>query len=250
MLQDTHLDKILFLDIETVPIYGAYSKVPDDVRIFWDKKASSLIKTEDDTPESIYERAGIYAEFGKIICISVGFLAPSAGGRMQLRIKSFYGHDEQQLLGEFLELISQHYDDGRHLLCAHNGKEFDFPYLARRILISGLTLPALLDIAGKKPWEIAHLDTMVLWKFGDFKSYTSLALLASVFNIPTPKNDMDGSDVARVYWEEKDLDRIVEYCQKDVLTIAQLILKFKGESLIEQDDILIPELKVMHSEED
>lgn len=250
MLQDTHLDTILFLDIETVPIYETYGQVPDDVRAFWDKKANYLIKNEDDTPESIYERAGIYAEFGKIICISVGFLAFSGGGRKQLRIKSFYGHDEKLVLNEFVELISSHYDDGRHLLCAHNGKEFDFPYLARRILINGLTLPSLLDTAGKKPWEIAHLDTMVLWKFGDFKNYTSLALLANVFNIPTPKNDMDGSDVARVYWVENDLDRIVEYCQKDVLTIAQLLLKFKGQSLIEQDDILIPELKVMHPEQD
>ena len=250
MLQDTHLHKILFLDIETVPAYKDYGQVPDEFKLFWDKKASFLASNEDDSPESLYGRAGIYAEFGKIICISVGFLVFTDGSDKQFRIKSFFGHDEKQLLEEFISLVSKHYDDGNHLLCAHNGKEFDFPYLARRMLINGLKLPAMLDTAGKKPWEVAHLDTMALWKFGDFKSYTSLALLASVFNIPTPKDDMDGGEVARVYWEENNLERIVEYCQKDVLTIAQLLLKFKGQSLIEEDSVLLPELKVTYQEDD
>lgn len=242
MLQETNLEKVLFLDIETVPAYKNYNEVPSAAKEFWDKKASFLAREDEDNPESLYGRAGIYAEFGKIICISVGFLVSTEGGDKQFRIKSFSGHDEKKLLEEFIALVTRHYDDGQHLMCAHNGKEFDFPYLARRMLINGLKLPNMLDIAGKKPWEVAHLDTMVLWKFGDYKNYTSLALLANVFDIPTPKDNMDGSDVARVYWEENNLERIVEYCQKDVLTIAQLLLKFKGQALIEEDNIMLPEL--------
>ena len=174
------------------------------------------------------------AEFGKIICISVGFFSNEI-----LRLKSFFGDDEKQLLTEFNEMMDNHYSHAKFMLCAHNGKEFDFPYIARRNLINGLRLPKLLDIAGKKPWEVNHLDTMELWKFGDRKNYTSLALLANIFNIPTPKDDIDGSDVARVYWEEKDLDRIVTYCQKDVVTVAKLLLRYKGMSLITDDEIII-----------
>ena len=194
----------------------------------------------------MYGRAGIYAEFGKIICISVGYLLSTGGEEREFHLKSFYDHNEQSVLEEFTALLNKHYSQGEHLMCAHNGKEFDFPYLARRILINGLKLPTMLDIAGKKPWEVAHLDTMVLWKFGDFKNYTSLDLLTNIFQIPTPKGDMDGGDVARVYWEDNDLDRIVEYCQKDVIAIAQLILKFKGEPLIKENNILLPEVKVIH----
>jgi hypothetical protein len=178
--------------------------------------------------------AGIYAEFGKIICISLGFINGE-----EFRIKSFYGDDEKVLLNEFITLVNSNYASPNKLLCAHNGKEFDFPYLARRIILNGLELPSLLDIAGKKPWEVQHLDTMVLWKFGDYKSYTSLALLAHVFDIPTPKDDIQGSDVARVYWEDKDLARIVEYCQKDVLTVVQLLLKFKGMPMIKEENVII-----------
>ncbi|MBL4752082.1 MAG: 3'-5' exonuclease [Flavobacteriales bacterium] len=241
MLNNLNLNKVLFLDIETVPAYSDYNQVPEDCKPFWGRKASFLSKNEEDTAESLYGRAGIYAEFGKIICISVGFMVLNEGGDRHFRIKSFYGDDEEELLQNFILLLTKHYDDGQHLLCAHNGKEFDFPYLARRILINGLRLPAMLDIAGKKPWEVAHLDTMVLWKFGDFKNYTSLALLANIFNIPTPKDDIDGSDVARVYWEDENLERIVEYCQKDVLTIAQLVLRFMGEPLLESDNVSLPE---------
>ena len=241
MLNGVNLEKVLFLDIETVPAHKSYDQVPDDSKTYWEHKASFLAKSEDDTAESLYGRAGIYAEFGKIICISVGYIHLVEGEQKQFRLKSFYGHEEKQVLEEFIALITKHYDDGKHLFCAHNGKEFDFPYLARRILLNELKLPNMLDTAGKKPWEVAHLDTMVLWKFGDFKSYTSLSLLASLFKVPTPKDDMDGSDVARVYWEEDDLERIVAYCQKDVLTVAQLILKYKGESLIEQENVFIPD---------
>ena len=192
------------------------------------------MKKDEQWLEDVYDMAGIYAEFGKIICISLGFINGE-----EFRIKSFYGDNEKELLVEFIALMNSNYGNPNKLLCAHNGKEFDFPYLARRIILNGLELPSLLDIAGKKPWEVQHLDTMVLWKFGDYKNYTSLALLAHIFDIPTPKSDMQGSDVARVYWEEKDLDRIVEYCQKDVLTIGQLLLKFKGKPMIKEENIII-----------
>ena len=127
------------------------------------------------------------------------------------------------------------------MLCAHNGKEFDFPFLARRILVNELPLPAILDSAGKKPWETQYLDTMELWKFGDYKHYTSLELLAALFGIPTPKDDINGADIHRVYWEDHDLERIRIYCQKDVLTIARLFLKFQQQPGIEDEDVVYVE---------
>jgi len=232
MLKYLNLDHVLFLDIETAPQYPDYSGSPETYKVLWDKKAEWFLKNETDTPESVYDRAAIYAEFGKVICISVGFLSDTS-----FRIKSFYGHDEKEVLKDFAILLNSHFNKNHHLLCAHNGKEFDFPYLARRMLVNGIKLPSSLDIAGKKPWEVQHLDTMELWKFGDYKSYTSLELLAYLFNIPTPKDDIRGSDIARVYWKEDDLPRIVEYCQKDVVTVAQILLKMKGESLIPDENI-------------
>ncbi|HIA35290.1 MAG TPA: 3'-5' exonuclease [Flavobacteriales bacterium] len=237
MLDKINIENVLFLDIETVPLYRSYKEVPDNLKPLWDRKASFLAKSEDDSSETLYNQAGIYAEYGKIICISVGYLIYN-GNQREFRIKSFYGHNEKELLQEFIIMLNKHYGGPSTLLCAHNGKEFDFPYLGRRILINGLKLPFHLDIAGKKPWEIAHLDTMVLWKFGDYKNYTSINLLAAIFCIPTPKDDMDGSDVAHVYWEEKNLDRIVEYCQKDVLTVGQLLLKFKGDPIISKESVI------------
>jgi uncharacterized protein YprB with RNaseH-like and TPR domain len=155
-------------------------------------------------------------------------------------VKSFYGDNEKEILTGFHSLLNKTLKEN-YMLCAHNGKEFDFPFLGRRTLINGLKLPSQLDIAGKKPWEILHLDTMELWKFGDYKHYTSLELLAHVFNIPSPKQDLDGSMVAKTYYEDKDLERIKEYCQNDVLTIAQLLLRYKGEKIIEDKDIEIIE---------
>ena len=204
----------------------------------WDRKSLSISKDKEDTPESLYSRAGIYAEFGKIICISVGFLK-NAEGKEQFRIKSFYGHDEKQVLSGFAELLNKHFYRADHRLCGHNGKEFDFPWIARRMMIHGIKIPALLNTSGKKPWEVNHLDTMEMWKFGDFKNHTSLNLLAALFGVPTPKDDIDGSMVHKVYYEEKNLERIVTYCQKDVLTVVQILKKFRGESLIPEESVLI-----------
>jgi len=236
MLETLNLENVLFLDIETVPEVYKFTDLSENKKELWDLK-SAYFQKDELTAEDVYDRAGIYAEFGKIVCISVGFVAQKNGEHI-LRLKSFYGDDEKQLLSEFNNLLNSYYSSPKYLLCGHNAKEFDFPYMARRILINGLKLPELLNIAGKKPWEISHLDTMELWKFGDYKNYTSLNLLASVFNIPTPKDDISGKDVASVYYEEKNLDRIATYCQKDVVTVVQLILRFRGEPLIEDHNII------------
>ncbi len=233
MFDKLNFEKILFLDIETVPMVPSYDRLPAPFKKLWDRKAEFLARKEDDTSQNLFSRAGIYAEFGKIICISVGFMY-----NREFRIKSFYGEDELELLKEFSDLLNRYYNHRDQVLCAHNGKEFDFPYIARRMLINGLPLPHIINIAGKKPWEIPHLDTMELWKFGDFKNYTSLELLAAVFGIPTPKDDIDGSQVAAVYYEEGNLDRIVQYCQRDTLTVAQLLLCYLGRPMIKEEDVV------------
>lgn len=230
MLEQIKNNNILFLDVETAPLVYNYKELDDTMRPLWDTK---FRYQQAETPEQLYKKAGIYAEFARIICISVGFFHEGT-----FRIKSYFQDNERDLLLDFSELLNQHFSRKEKLLCAHNGKEFDFPFLCRRMLINGVKLPRILQIAGKKPWEINHLDTMELWKFGDYKNYTSLNLLAAIFHIPTPKDDIDGSAVARVYWEEKDMQRIVTYCQKDVLTVAQLLLRFKGEALIEEKNIV------------
>jgi len=236
MLKDIIIENVLFLDIETAPAFISYEKMPEIFRKLWDKKTESLKKEPEDTPGSLYPRAGIYAEFGKIICVSAGFFR----GR-EFRIKSFFGDDESQLLKQFSKLLVAHFNYTDKMLCAHNGKEFDFPFLARRILINSLPLPSVLDVAGKKPWEVQFLDTMELWKFGDYKHYTSLELLSAVFDIPTPKDDINGSDIHRVYWEDKDLERIRIYCQKDVLTIARLFLKYQQQPDIDDNQVVFVE---------
>lgn len=230
---------ILFLDIETVPQYPAYSELPEAWKGLWDIKSASLARYhEGETRESLYPRAGIYAEFGKIICISCGVLQGPAGSRKMI-LKSFFGDDETLLLRQFGEMLAKWSSGELKYLCAHNGKEFDFPYLCRRMIVNGIPIPSLLNISGKKPWEVNHFDTLELWKFGDFKSFTSLNLLAFTLGIPTPKDDIDGSMVWRVYWEEKNLPRIVAYCQKDVVTVAQIMLRMNGEALLQEDHIEI-----------
>jgi uncharacterized protein YprB with RNaseH-like and TPR domain len=234
MLENIRKENILFLDIETVPLTENMNQLDEPFQKLWLQKVDALKKSNkvSDDADAYFRSAGIYAEFGRIICISVGALING-----KLRLKSFFGHDEKKLLKEFADLLNKHYSGPDYYLCAHNGKEFDFPYLSRRMLINEIPLPKALSLHGKKPWEITHLDTMELWKFGDYKSYTSLNLLANVLGIPTPKDDIDGSMVYDVYWKEKNLERIVTYCQKDVLTIVQVLLKLKGEKLISQHDI-------------
>ena len=234
MLEQIELSDILFLDIETIPQHPSYDKLEGRMKDLWDKKAERLKREDDDNAESLYPRAGIYAEFGRIVCISVGFF-----NRNEFRVTSFYGHDEEKLLRDFGLMLERSYNEKHHLLCAHNGKEFYFPYIARRMLINKIQIPTILDTAGKKPWEVNHLDTMELWKFGDFKNYTSLDLLTAVFGIPSPKDDISGADVWKVYWLEDDLERIKNYCQKDVVSLAQLMLAYRLEPFLEEADIQI-----------
>jgi uncharacterized protein YprB with RNaseH-like and TPR domain len=234
-----NFNNILFLDIETVAQAESYDHLDDDWKALWDAKAALLLRNkEGETAETIYERAGIYAEFGKIVCISCGCLQGAKEDR-KLVIKSFGGDNEKTLLREFADMLQKWSGDADKFLCAHNGKEFDYPYLCRRMVINGVTIPEALKISGKKPWDIRHLDTMEMWKFGDYKSYTTLKLLAKVFGVPSPKDDIDGSMVNDVYWIEKDIDRIVHYCQKDVVTLTQILLRFHCEPLIKPENIAI-----------
>lgn len=230
---ENYFSNILFLDIETVPAVYKYEELSERMKYFWDKKAAQLAKNESDTPESLYDKAAIFAEFGKIICISTGTISNNVA-----TIKSFFSHDEKELLTSFSNYLNSVQKSEIRLLCAHNGKEFDFPWLCRRMLVNGLNIPEILNIQGKKPWEISHIDTMELWKFGDYKSFTSLDLLSEIFEIPTPKDDINGADVARVYYEEKDLVRIVKYCQKDVIALIQLFRKLQNLPLISEVNVL------------
>lgn len=230
------IQNILFLDIETVPQYSHYHQVPERLQKLWDHKASFLKQHEDDTPEVLYERAGIYAEFGKIICISFGYIHTQKG-KNELRIKSFYGHTEKKILLAFAEVLNQNFNSPQHLLCGHNAKEFDFPYLCRRMLVNQIPIPDILNLTGKKPWEVQHLDTMQMWRFGDYKGFTSLDLLAAIFDIASPKNDITGADVGKVYWQNADLNRIAEYCQNDVVCLVQIFLRMNGLPTIDKTNI-------------
>jgi 3'-5' exonuclease len=234
------LNNILFLDIETVSQFERFEELPEAWKELWSKKADNLMRNskEEQSAETIYERAAIYAEFGKIICISCGVLQ-GTGENKTMTVKSFYGDDEKRILGDFCDMLQKWTPGSQKYLCAHNGKEFDFPYLCRRMVINNECIPDLLSIAGKRPWEVNHLDTMELWRFGDYKNFTSLNLLAHALNIPTPKDDIDGSMVGAVYWKQKNLERIVNYCQKDVVTLAQIFLRMNREPLVNEINIEI-----------
>jgi 3'-5' exonuclease len=238
LLQNIDLNKVLFLDIETVPAEPSFSNLNPQWKKLWEKKSKTLV-TENITAADLYDRAAIYAEFGKIVCIGVGIVT-GFPNQTSLRLKSFSGDDEKLLLEDFADLLRIYFSTPASRLCAHNGKEFDFPYLSRRMLVHGVKLPVLLDNAGKKPWEVNHLDTMEIWKMGDFKNFTSLELLASIFGIPTPKDDIDGSMVGSVYYQDRDIKRIEHYCLKDVITLCQVFLKLMNQDVIPPDRIKLP----------
>lgn len=229
------MEHILFLDIETVPQYRQYESMDDAAKALWEQK-SRYQRKEDFSAEDFYEHAGIWAEFGKIVCISVGYFVLKGDVR-NFRVTSFFG-EEVNILKEFRNLLETHFNKSHHILCAHNGKEFDFPYIARRMIINRIDLPSKLDLFGKKPWEVPHLDTMELWKFGDYKTYTSLKLMAHVLGIPSPKDDIDGSEVRDVFYEDNDIDRIVAYCEKDTVTVAQVLLRLRNEDILDAHEIL------------
>ncbi len=234
-----NLHRILFLDIETVSNFPNYFDLPDSLKLLWQRKALFMDKSRetwsDDDYNDIYQaKAGIFAEFGKIICISCGYLSDGT-----FRLKTIYNNDEEELLTQFVALINEYYPDPKNaFLCGHNIKEFDVPYLCRRMIIHNISLPNLLDISGKKPWQVEHLlDTLEMWKFGDFKNFTSLSLLSEILSIPSPKDDIDGSQVGQVYWNEQNLKRIADYCAKDVITTAKVFLRLNLLPPLEDDNI-------------
>lgn len=235
MLQRINLEHILFLDIETVPQYSTFTELDETTQVLYEQK-TSYQRRDEYTAEEFYDRAGIWAEFGKIVCISAGYFKIQGDVR-KFRVTSFHG-EEIALLEEFKTLLETHFNRPHHVLCAHNGKEFDFPYIARRMIIHGIDLPFKLNLFGKKPWEVPHLDTLELWKFGDYKTFTSLKLMAHVLGIPSPKDDIDGSQVRDVYYKENDIDRIIIYCEKDTVTVAQILLKLRNDALLEEDEVL------------
>ena len=247
MYDNIEIAKILFLDVETVSTKATYGDLSEDFKDLWRHKCKSILRnyddevTEEQAAELYPEHAGIFAEFGKIVCISVGFVRRGENDKLlKVRLKSFASENEKELLYEFSQLVLKSFNDPRkYFFCGHNIKEFDMPYICRRLITNQMPLPLPLQLSGKKPWETAHLlDTMEMWKFGDRKNYTSLNLLAAVLDFPTPKSDMDGSQVGRVYWEEKDLDRISFYCEKDVLATVQLFLRYRRMPILEEEQVI------------
>jgi len=232
------LEKILFLDIETVPEYETFEELSETMQELFDKKTKYQRKDEYTVSEYYQERAGVLSEFSKVVCISAGFIHTDSSGEKTFRVKSYYDHDEKKILSDFKILLNNNYSSYDTYLCAHNGKEFDYPFIARRMIVKGIALPETLDIAGKKPWEVRHLDTMELWKFGDYKHYTSIKLLTEILGIPSPKDDIDGSEVANVYYKKKDLERIAIYCEKDTFTVAQIYLRLKGMQILPQESMI------------
>jgi DNA polymerase elongation subunit (family B) len=244
MLEKLNLEHILFLDVETVPEFENFNELTPVKQKLWEQKSAYKRKYDAEEGEEIsaedyYKNAGIWSEFGKVVCISVGFFNVSnAGNTTEFRVKSFYNDNEEIVLKAFSDLLDNYYNGPQNLLCGHNIKEFDVPYLARRILIKGIKMPKKLNLFGKKPWETPLLDTLELWKFGDYKHYTSLKLLTEILGIASPKDDIDGSQVRSVYYEGKDLIRIADYCEKDVIAVAQVVLRFSNKPLLNPDEIV------------
>lgn len=235
MIEKINLNNILFLDIETVPETENFNELDTETQHLFELKTQYQRK-DDFTAEAFYDRAGIWAEFGKIITISVGYFTNKDDIR-NFRVTSFFG-EEKKILQDFSNLLNNHFNQPQHIMCGHNAKEFDFPFIARRMVINNLPLPDKLNLFGKKPWEIPHLDTLELWKFGDYKHFTSLKLMTKILGVPSPKDDIDGSEVAQVYYKEKDIDQIITYCEKDVIAVAQIFLRLRREELLIDDEII------------
>lgn len=238
MYSSVNIERILFVDIETVPQSAGYDCLSNDMRRLWDKKAANIVRydsgVDSSSPAHLYGRAGIYAEFGKVVCVSVAFIRDG-----KLYVKSYTSHIEGEVLSAFAALVDKYFGTAECRLCGHNLKEFDLPYLCRRMIVNGVTIPKVMNLMGRKSWDNPHIDTLDMWKFGDYKHYTSLELLATTMGIPSPKDDIDGSEVAAVYWNDKDLARIATYCEKDTITVAQLFLKMTGQEPISQECIII-----------
>ncbi len=231
---------LLMVDIETVPQQPEYAQLPDSWKNLWNDKISKTVPENYSPDDSYLQKAGILAEFGKVVCISTGYFTLNENKTLTLRLKSIYGHNEKDLLRSFIELVDKlHRHNKNFEFAGHNIREFDIPYLCRRMLINNIQLPVYLQLHGAKPWDVKMVDTLQWWKFGDYKNYVSLNLLANVLGIPTSKTDIDGSMVQHVYYKENNLPRIVEYCQRDVVVVANIVLRFKNIPLLNEADIII-----------
>lgn len=246
MIDHIDIANVLFLDIETVSAQPDYDHLSTAFQELWQVKAHQVTRRydeemeEEEIAQAYTDRAAIYAEFGKIICISVGAVYRNRDDQsLRVRLKSFAGDNEAELLHDFSQLVTQYYNDPqKHYFCGHNIREFDMPYICRRMIVNQLPFPNSLQLAGKKPWELKHLlDTLDFWRFGDNKSFVSLKMLAALLDFPSPKEDIDGSQVGRVYWEEQDIDRISHYCERDVLATIQLFLRFKRMPLLDEEQV-------------
>ncbi len=228
--KENFFHKILIIDIETVPGKRNWNEVSEPLQKHWKHKSGLLSLSEEEAHDpamSYAQRAGIYAEFGKIVCIGLGAIVQK-GDTHILRMKALKNDNEIILLNDFCEIINNLNRQQRGIIfCGHNIKEFDLPYICRRLLIHGIPLPACLQLSGKKPWEILHEDTLELWRFGDYKHYSSLDLLANCLDVPSSKTTMDGSQVANAYWVENRLDDIANYCLQDIYTTTMVYLRLK-----------------------
>ena len=231
---------ILFVDIETVTAQPAYDQLSPVMQHAWQRKAKALHRPDDMTIDDFYfARGGIYAEFGKIVVISVGFFHALEDNTTELRIKCISGDNEKDLLKNFNDTVLK-FDQKKLQLCAHNGKEFDFPYLCRRMLANAVALPASLDLSGMRSWQVPHIDTMQLWKFGDYKSYTPLELLAAVFGLESNDTDaIEGSDINRIYHRENNLGKINRFCQRNIGLLAQVYLRLKSLPTLDPKHIIV-----------
>ena len=238
MLNSIFLSNLLCIDIETAPAFPSLEKLDAEWKDLWEIKSARLRNEKENPDEHYFNHSAIYAEFGKVLCITIGiFFRKDKKSSWKFRLKTFSGDDERKILEDFSALLKKHYSSDKYLFCGHNVREFDIPYLCRRMLALQIEIPSLMDVSGKKTYEVHWVDTMQLWRFGDYKHYTSLRLLAAVLGLPSPKTDMAGKDVGRVYWKENGLSRIVEYNRRDVITVAQMILRFKNLPLLNDNEI-------------
>ena len=241
-MQHIKTENLIVIDIETAPCQASFLDMDESWKALWQEKVARTLP-ENTSAEDFYpQRAGVMAEFSKVVCISMGYFTKEP--HLRMRVKSFYGFNEKTILQEFLNtLIKIESFNNKWCFAGHNIKEFDIPFICRRLLINQLPIPPFLDFQNMKPWETNIVDTFQYWRFGDYKHFTSLKLLAACMGIPSPKDDIDGSMVGPLFWEGDEaqrvinLKRIATYCQKDVITTANIILRFKNITVLATDDI-------------
>ncbi len=240
-MQQLPIENLFLMDIETVSQAADFDILNDEWKELWTEKSLKSLPPEMSVEEHYAKRAAIFAEFAKVICISTGYFRKE-GDEWQLRIKSFYSENEKEVLENFSKMLTQiQTKNSKWIFTGHNIKEFDIPFLCRRMIVNNVEIPSIMDFQNMRPWETPSLDTLHLWRFGDYKHYISLKLLAATLGVPSPKDDIDGSKVGEVFWRENDLPRIVTYCQKDVVTVGNIILRFKNLPLLKEEQVVVVE---------